>query len=148
MKRNAMLSLLLLAALPLSGFAANDTPVGTWQTIDDETGKPKAVVEISQQGDTLEGKIVKLIREPSEDQNPLCTACKGDKKDQPITGMTILSGLRQDGNEWVNGEILDPKSGKVYSAKASLDKNGQELKVRGFIGVALLGRTQTWLRQE
>lgn len=147
MKRNAMLSLLLLAALPLSGFAANNTPVGTWQTIDDETGKPKAVVQISQNGDTLEGQIVKLYRDPQEDPNPLCQACKGDKKDQPIIGMTILSGLQQSGNEWVDGEILDPQNGKVYSAKASLDDNGQKLKVRGFIGFSLIGRTQTWERQ-
>jgi uncharacterized protein (DUF2147 family) len=62
--------------------------------------------------------------------------------------MTILWGLKKQGDEYQGGAILDPESGNVYRAKVKLDGEGGKLNVRGFIGVALLGRTQTWVRNE
>ena len=141
----------LLAALALvSSFAQAQpaSPVGTWKTIDDSSGEPKALVRITQDGGgSLTGTIEKLFRKPGEDPNPKCDKCEGAKKDQPITGMQILSGLKPDGDEWTGGEILDPNNGKVYKAKARLADGGKRLEVRGFIGVSLLGRTQTWQRE-
>jgi uncharacterized protein (DUF2147 family) len=120
---------------------------GKWKTIDDETGKAKSIVEIYEENGSYSGKIVKLFREPNEEQNPNCDKCTGDKKDKPITGMQILSGLKKDGDKWSGGDILDPKNGKTYSCKAELAENGAKLKLRGFIGFSLLGRTQTWIRE-
>ena len=91
----------------------------------------------------LTGKIVKLFANP----DAVCEKCEGALKGKPVVGMTILTGLKKDGEEWEGGKILDPKSGKVYSAKAKLTDGGKKLEVRGFLGVALLGRTQTWERQ-
>ncbi|GMH80519.1 hypothetical protein TrLO_g311, partial [Triparma laevis f. longispina] len=80
--------------------------------------------------------------------NPVCSACDGERKDQPITGMTILWDLKPDGEQtWSEGSILDPAKGKTYRAKAKLLQGGDKLEVRGYVGIEALGRTQTWVRQ-
>ncbi|MEG1050909.1 MAG: DUF2147 domain-containing protein, partial [Janthinobacterium sp.] len=112
----------LVAALAIAGSAAardgNYTPVGTWKTIDDASGKPKSLVVITESNGVLQGKIDKLFRGPNEEQNPKCDKCTGANKDQPIVGMVILSGLKYDGKEWTGGEIIDPATGKLYKSKA------------------------------
>lgn len=142
----------LVAALAIAGSATardgNYTPVGTWKTIDDATGKPKAIVRITENNGVLQGKIEKLLRGPDEDQNPKCDKCKDANKDQPIIGLVMLTGLKQDGNEWSGGQILDPADGKVYKTKAELIDGGTKLKLRAYVGIPLIGRTQTWLRED
>jgi len=134
----AMLGLLSHIAL------AGDTPVGTWKNIDDETHQAKALIQISADANgTLSGKIVKLLQHP----DAVCDNCDGALKGKPDLGMTILWGLKQDGDSWTGGRILDPKSGKVYSAKMTVVDGGQKLEVRGFLGISLLGRSQVWERQ-
>lgn len=142
----ALFVILQLACL--SALADSKSVTGKWKTIDDETGKPKSIVEIYQEGDTLKGRIADLI-DPSE-PNPLCKECPGDKKDKPIRGLEIMWGLKEKepGEEWGDGEILDPKKGKTYRCRLRLKDNGGKLEVRGFIGFALIGRSQTWLRAE
>lgn len=137
-----------LFALSAAALAQNASPVGTWKTIDDETGKPKALVRITEDAGILTGKIEKLFRPADQDQNPTCVKCSGTRKDQPIIGMTILSGLKKDGNEWSGGEILDPAAGKTYKSKAALKDNGARLEVRGYIGAPMFGRSQTWVREQ
>ena len=130
-----------------SAFAA--TPVGLWKTIDDNTGKVRSLVRITQVNGEYKGTIEKLFRSPDQDQNPKCDKCSDARKDKPIIGMTILSGLRADGDdEYVNGSIVDPENGKVYSSKLTLDEDGKKLEMRGFIGVSLIGRSQTWVRAD
>jgi uncharacterized protein (DUF2147 family) len=139
----------LIAALLASPLAfAQESPVGLWKNIDDASGKPKALIRISENGGELQGKIEKLFREPTEEQNPVCVQCQDARKGQPIVGMTILSGLRKDGDQYDGGQILDPKNGKVYKSKLTVREGGKKLEVRGYIGVPMLGRSQTWLRQE
>jgi len=123
------------------------TAVGTWTTIDDETHEPKSLVEITQDGEKLIGKITKIFPKPGEDPDPKCTKCNGDKKDQPIVGMTILWDLKNDGDlRWSEGHILDPKNGKTYGCRMNLASDGKTLHVRGFLGISLLGRSQDWFR--
>lgn len=129
-------------------FADSTSPAGLWKNIDDETGKPKALIRISENNGVLTGQIEKLFRDANEDQNPKCDKCDGARKDQPIIGMTILSNLKKDGDEYAGGEILDPNNGKVYKSKLHLVDGGKKLSVRGYIGVPMLGRSQTWVRQE
>lgn len=129
-----------------SAFAA--TPVGLWKTIDDNTGKVRSLIRITQANGEYKGTIEKLFRTPDQDQNPKCDKCEGSLKDKPIIGMTILTGLRQDGDDFEDGKIVDPENGKIYSSKASLDDSGKKLEVRGFIGVSLIGRSQTWVRAD
>ncbi|KQN75862.1 hypothetical protein ASF04_07415 [Duganella sp. Leaf61] len=139
---------LLAFAAPLAHAADLASPVGLWQNIDDETNKPKALIRITDTNGTLQGQIEKLYRDAGEDQNPLCVKCEGARKDQPITGMVILTGLKKDGDEYTGGEILDPAKGKTYKSKMHLIDGGKKLSVRGYIGTPMLGRSQTWVRQD
>ena len=111
--------------------------------IDDETRQPKALVQITENGNEYQGRIIKLFANP----DVKCSKCEGDRKDKPVDGMTILWGLKKTGETYEGGKILDPKNGKIYDSKAKLVDGGQKLEVRGFMGVSLLGRTQTWDRQ-
>ncbi|MEL7020811.1 MAG: DUF2147 domain-containing protein [Bacteroidota bacterium] len=123
-------------------YAVAQSPVGTWKTIDDNTGKARSHIEIFEQGDKLYGKIVKLLESPAD---KLCDQCSGDKKGKPLMNMVILSDLKPYKDYWSYGSIMDPETGKVYKANVSL--NGTDkLDVRGYIGIAALGRTQTWHR--
>jgi uncharacterized protein (DUF2147 family) len=134
--------------LPLGLVAQEASPVGRWETIDDETGERKSIVAIWEENGRFFGKIESLFRQPDEDQDPVCDKCDGDRKDQRIIGMTILWDLRTDGNEYSGGHILDPNNGKTYRCKIAVEDGGAKLKVRGFIGFSLLGRTQYWHRVE
>ncbi len=139
----------MFAAVMLTSAAAlaQATPSGNWKTIDDTTGKPRGLVEITEKNGVYSGRLVKTFVE-GDGKPKLCDKCIDARKDQPIIGMTILSGLRKTGdNEWSGGEILDPENGKVYKSKMSLTEDGNKLNVRGFIGISLLGRTQTWERE-
>lgn len=138
-----MKKILTLILFLFVGSLFAQSPVGLWKNIDDETKEEKAEIEIYEQNGILYGKIVKLLKK--EEPNPKCTKCPGQFKDQPIEGLQIMWGLKKEGNEYTGGSILDPKSGKIYGCKIELiDAN--KLKVRGFLGVSLLGRTQYWYR--
>jgi uncharacterized protein (DUF2147 family) len=117
--------------------------LGKWKTIDDETGKPVSVVEIFESKGRIYGKIVELYNPKNVHRK--CENCTGDDKNKPLLGLIVIKGLTKDGNEYSNGKILDPKQGKLYKCTISLDGNDR-LKVRGFIGVSLIGRTQVWER--
>jgi uncharacterized protein (DUF2147 family) len=140
--------IILLLAWCTSAALAQSTPAGLWRTIDDHTGKEKSLVRIVEVNGEFRGTIEKLFREPGEDPNPNCEKCTGDKKNKPVIGMMILTGLKKDNGQWAGGEILDPQNGKTYRCKAWLENKGHDLHVRGFIGMALLGRTQIWKREE
>jgi uncharacterized protein (DUF2147 family) len=139
---------ILVISVAASLFAQDFSPIGKWKTIDDETGKAKSIINIWQQEDKLYGTIESLFLEPDEDPNPLCDKCKGDLYNKPVIGLTILNDLKQDGNEWNSGTIMDPDNGKTYKCKIEVVENGAKLMVRGFIGISLLGRTQYWLKTE
>lgn len=133
--------------------AANDSPVGTWKTIDDATQQPKSIVEITEQNGQLQAKVVELLNRSAEDiardgTDPVCKKCDGERKDQPIVGMTIMWDVSKNKEVWDGGRILDPKSGKVYKVKLSLIDGGQKLDVHGYVGFSLLGRSQVWQRQD
>ena len=142
--------ILLLIALGLISTlaAANENPVGLWRTIDDKSGKEKSLVRVVESNGQLQITVEKLFREPGEEPNPLCDKCPGEKKNKPVIGMQIGSGLKKDGDVWSGGEILDPQNGKTYKCKVWLEDKGKKLNVRGFIGVSVLGRTQVWVREE
>jgi uncharacterized protein (DUF2147 family) len=132
--------------LPHLVFAQASTPVGLWKTIDDATGKPRSHVRIEAVNGELQGAVEKIFPFPGDDPENLCDKCKGERKDKPVVGMTILWGLKNDGGVWKGGEILDPDNGKTYRCKMAVSDDGRELDVRGYIGISLIGRTQTWLR--
>ncbi|GGG49403.1 DUF2147 domain-containing protein [Bizionia arctica] len=118
--------------------------IGKWTTIDDDTNKAKSVVEIYQENDKIFGKVVEIIDKTKE--HKLCDLCEGTNKNQPILGMVIMQDLEKDGDTWEGGTILDPDTGKVYKCYIALEGDNK-LKVRGYIGFSLLGRTQYWNRE-
>jgi uncharacterized protein (DUF2147 family) len=124
-------------------FAKAQSPAGTWTTIDDVTGKKRSVVSLVVSGNTLTGTIMKVYPQPGD--TGMCNNCPGAFKGKPVKGLQFLWGLKDDGNgQWSGGHILDPKTGKVYKAKITLE--GNKLNVRGYVGFSLLGRTQTWVK--
>lgn len=132
-----------LAAVPM--FASAQSPVGKWKTIDDETGKAKSIVEITEASNgTLQGRVIEIL---SSDRgpNPTCDKCSGANKGKPVKGMVILWGLKPDGNgKWAGGTVLDPAKGKTYKSKLELKSGGDKLGMSGCI--AFICREQTWVR--
>jgi uncharacterized protein (DUF2147 family) len=122
------------------------SPVGLWQTISDVDGKPKAYVRIREENGTYSGVIEDIIDPVKRAER--CEKCPGARQNQPVLGMTILTGLHRDGDHFGGGDILDPDNGRVYSCKITLADGGRHLEVRGYFGISLLGRTQTWNRKE
>jgi len=141
---SSLLALTAGALLSTSALAASLD--GTqWQTIDDKTGEKKAVIQLNENGGKVSGKIIKVLNK--ENAKAVCTKCSGSLKNKPIEGLQILTGLKADGNnQWSDGKLVDPESGKVYSGKLTLSDNGQSLDLRGYVGTPLFGRSQTWKR--
>ena len=125
-------------------FFQNQDVQGLWITEDDETGKKKSEVLIYKEGNTVYGKIINLLL--PEDKGKLCLMCKGENKNKRIEGLLILKDLILEEDTWEGGTILDPKSGKIYDCYITLEDDNT-LKVRGFLGFSLLGRTQIWKRK-
>ncbi len=137
------LFVLALALLPVAAFAQN-SPVGRWKTIDDETGKVKSIVEVTETNGTLQGKVVEILHS-DRGPNPVCDKCDGANKNKPVKGMTILWGLKKDGNQWSGGTVLDPAKGKTYKSKVKLIDGGKKLGMSGC--VAFICREQVWVRE-
>jgi uncharacterized protein (DUF2147 family) len=141
-------SVLSWIAMCASVYADSASPTGLWRSIDDKTGKERALIRIVEHEGVYEGRVEKIFPQPDDDPLHLCRKCEGARKDQPIIGMTILWGLHKDGDQYEGGEILDAKEGKTYRCKMKLVEGGKKLEVRGYIGVSLFGRSQTWMREE
>lgn len=147
LKLSAVFALAVSAAVVSSTAWADATsPLGLWKNVNDATGKPRALIRITEANGALQGKVEKVFLAPNE--SPTCTKCEGALKNAPVIGLVILRGLKKDGAEYTGGTILDPDSGKVYSSKIRLTDGGNKLDVLGFIGVSMLGRSQIWVRQE
>src|SRR5512146_735009 len=136
---------LFIAGVSLSAFADPMSPVGTWSTIDDKTNQPKSWVRITGKDGVISGTVEKII-DPAK-QDTTCDQCASDdpRKGKPVLGMTILTGLKKEGdNVYGGGRILDPNNGKTYNAKVTVIDGGKKLDMRG--SILFFGRTQTWLR--
>ena len=142
---------LVAAALLIHAAAfAQATPVGLWKTIDDETKKEKSLIRVSETGGVLTGTLEKFL-DPATKPDVVCDKCSDERKDKSILGMTLVRNVKKNANDaalWDGGDILDPNNGKVYKARLKPVDGGQKLEVRGYIGVPMIGRTQTWVRVE
>ncbi|HAS51628.1 MAG TPA: DUF2147 domain-containing protein [Gammaproteobacteria bacterium] len=121
----ALSSMLLLATAHAVDPAS---PVGKWRTIDDQSGKPKSIVQITEDKGVLTGKIVELLEGANE---KTCSKCEGDLKGKPLVGMKILWDLKKEGDEWMDGKIFNPADGGTYDSKAKLADGGKTLEVTG-----------------
>lgn len=141
MKKNIFYILTLFISMGI--YAQNQSVIGKWKTIDDVSGQAKSIVEIYEKSGKFYGKVIEILDEVNRKR--VCTNCTGTDKNKPILGMIIIKGLSKDGLEYNDGKILDPKNGKLYKCYITLEAK-DKLKVRGYIGISLFGRTQYWYR--
>jgi uncharacterized protein (DUF2147 family) len=138
-----------VAVLMLSAFramAVESSPVGLWKTFDDKTHKPRGIVLIYEERGIFFGRIESSF--DPEELTGRCEKCSGDRKGAPVIGLVIMRGMTRHGSEYDGGDILDPETGYVYRCKFLLSGDGEKLFVRGYLGMSIFGRTQTWLRME
>ena len=138
-----------LATASVLALAQQATPAGLWKTIDDDGKTEKSLVRITNDGGVYSGKVEKIFDAAKADAK--CEKCEGARANQPIVGMTIIEGVKQDAEEsnlFGGGQILDPNNGKTYKVRLKPADGGKKLDVRGYIGTPMLGRTQTWVRVE
>ena len=121
-----------------------DSIAGSWKTFDDDTNQPAAIVLITEKNGLFSGVVTKLL-DPSA--LPSCEKCTDYRKGKAVIGMEILSGLKKTGDAYSGGYILDPDDGEIYRAEMKLKEQGTKLDLRAYIGIPLLGRTQTWIRE-
>ncbi len=140
-----MKNTILIFLLIISSSISAQTIFGKWENRDEETNKVDSVIEVYEKGGKAFAKIIEITDKNRQDV--LCTECSGKRKDTPILGMNILTGLEKDGDEWSGGKILDPKNGKEYKCYIQLDSSNK-LKVRGYLGFAAFGRTSYWYRKK
>lgn len=146
MRLNKLLFVGLFAVMSCNSMAKDIT--GIWKNIDDKTGSSKAILEIRKEANgTYTGKIIKITPRPGYTPKEICVDCPAPYTNKPILGMDVLKGLTQgSGDEYVDGKIIDPLTGKIYSMKAKLNPSGNRLALRGYIGISALGRSQVWIR--
>ena len=142
---------LALALAPAAGTVfAQVTPVGLWKTIDDKTGKERSHVRITESAGVLSGRVEKRL-DPNAKPEDVCDKCSDDRKGQTLQGLEIIRSVKKSEGEadlWDGGTVLDPEEGKIYKVRLKPVDGGKKLELRGYIGLPLLGRTQTWIRAE
>ncbi|MFL6798635.1 MAG: DUF2147 domain-containing protein [Xanthobacteraceae bacterium] len=134
-----------LVGLPLR--AADPSAVGLWEQVDENSGKAESWFKIVERSGVYEGTLVKIFNKPGEEEKSwTCDKCEGADRGKPVLGLTLIKGMRRNGLDYENGTIMDPRDGSVYRALMHLSPDGQTLEVRGYLGIAFLGRSQMWNR--
>ena len=138
--------LLCFSALALRAADSAATPAGRWRTFDDKiAGKAKSIILLYEEKGLFFGRVETLV---DPDAVKICDKCSDERKGQAVLGMVVMRRMKKDGDEYTGGDILDPKNGSVYRCKMRLIDQGRKLSVRGYLGISLFGRSQTWVRDD